>query len=502
MTIPASYVVDVQPRVITGGSNDLEFNGLFLTNNEIISADTMVLEFNSAASVGAYFGIASEEYFVAESYFPGYDNKFVAPRSIFFARRIDGLIAAWVRSAPNNKTLSQYQAITDGSINVSIDGTSYSYTGINLSNATSFSDVADIIAATFDDDPDGPSVSLTFSSLNNRFKLESLMLGASSEVEYPSDGTTGTGLATFMNFTQEQGAIHSGGSTALDETEQMEAIRAHTENFVTFTTMWEPTVEESLAWGRWATAHYGWLYIGWTTSPLAVLQDSAIDLAPQIVDNNLAYAKPLYGDLRFSAAYLGFIACIPWTRTNGAVTLAFKKQAGLAANVLTESEARVLNAKGYDYMGRFASRNAEFTFNYDSKLPASDYGFVDPYLNSVWLNNRLQVAILDGLTLTGRAPYNERGYALIRAWMTDPINEALNNGVIEPGITLTEAQKSQLFNEAGQDISEELQSQGYFLQITDPGGPIRAQRQSPIINLWYMYGGAIHRIEVASTAIL
>ena len=59
MAIPASHIVNVLPRVVVGGSNDLELNGLLLTKNALISATTMVLSFPSAASVGAYFGIDS-----------------------------------------------------------------------------------------------------------------------------------------------------------------------------------------------------------------------------------------------------------------------------------------------------------------------------------------------------------------------------------------------------------------------------------------------------------
>lgn len=109
---------------------------------------------------------------------------------------------------------------------------------------------------------------------------------------------------------------------------------------------------------------------------------------------------------------------------------------------------------------------------------------------------------MDGLTRAGRVPYNERGYTMIRAWMQDPVNQGLNNGAIETGIDLSEAQKSELFNEAGQDISGDLSINGYFIQVVDPGAPIRARRESPVVNFYYTYGGSVHRIEVASTAIL
>ena len=73
---------------------------------------------------------------------------------------------------------------------------------------------------------------------------------------------------------------------------------------------------------------------------------------------------------------------------------------------------------------------------------------------------------------------------------------------IEPGIVLSERQKSEVMNEAGRDISSELWTQGYYIQILDPGAAVRAQRGSPVISIWYTYGGAVQKIEVASTAIL
>ena len=109
---------------------------------------------------------------------------------------------------------------------------------------------------------------------------------------------------------------------------------------------------------------------------------------------------------------------------------------------------------------------------------------------------------MDGLTSTGRLPYTDAGYTRLRSWMMDPVNEALSNGVMEPGVTLSEAQKSEVAKEAGLDISEELFTQGYYIQILDPGASVRARRESPIISLWYTYGGAVQKIEVASTAVL
>ena len=83
MAIPASHIVNVLPRVITGGSSDLELNGLLLTDNDIISATTLILSFPSARAVGEYFGTDSVEFGAADVYFTSFNNKFTAPKAFF-----------------------------------------------------------------------------------------------------------------------------------------------------------------------------------------------------------------------------------------------------------------------------------------------------------------------------------------------------------------------------------------------------------------------------------
>lgn len=505
MTIPASFIVDVQPRVISGASNDLEMNGLVFSRNEIISSDTLVLEFGSAATVGAYFGLDSEEYAAAQIYFQGYTNKFSAPRSFFVARRIDDIIAAWVRSAPNTLTLAQYQAITDGSINVSVDGTAYTITGVSFAAATSLSDVGEILAAAIAANGganDGPAVTCMYSSLNKSFTLESPTLGADSMLEFPTDGATGTGLATAMHFTQASGAVHSSGSGILSIEQQMVDVREKTENWVSFTTLWEEDAADILAWAQWANNNYGWLYVPYTTDPNTPNPDATIDPASQLVDAGYDHTALIYGTVEYAVFLMGAIASISWQRLNGSITLAFKRQAGLAPFVVKEADAATLESKRCNYFGDFATRNAQFSFLYNGIMSGGIYTWIDAYINSVWFNNRLQVAILSGLSSTPRVPYNERGYTFIRAWMLGPVEEALNNAVIEPDIVLSEAQKTELFNEAGMDISGELAAQGYYIQILDPGPVIRGRRETPIVNIWYTYGSSVHRIEVASTAVV
>lgn len=500
MPIPASFIVDVEPRVITGGSADLEMNGLVLSANDTISSATAVLEFTSPAAVAAYFGDASVEYALSQTYFAGYANKYAAPRSFFVARQITTAAAGWLRGARYNGTLATLQAITDGGFTIRIDGTEAAITGVDLSSAQSFSQIASLIQTAIDDVVAG--VTVTYSSQFGAYTITSLTTGPDSMVEYAEAPAAGTDLSGILNLTDQLGAVMSPGSDALTPNEQMTKIRAATENWVTFTTVDEADGDEIMTWAAWASANYGYLYVPYTTDPNTASPDSSSDPASRLIAANYDHTAIVYGSVEYALFLMGAVASISWMRLNGTITLAFKRQAGLAAYVSDESTAAVLESKRCNYFGRFATRNSDFVFLYNGIMSSSDYTWIDSYINGVWLNNRLQVAIMDGISSTGRVPYNSRGYAQIRAWMMDPITSALNNGVIETGITLSESQKSELFNEAGTDITGELSVNGYYIQILDPGAAVRAQRETPNINVWYTYGGSVQRVFVSSTAIL
>ena len=133
---------------------------------------------------------------------------------------------------------------------------------------------------------------------------------------------------------------------------------------------------------------------------------------------------------------------------------------------------------------------------------SGQFEFVDAFLGNLWIRNALQVAIIEGLNQSGRVPYTDEGYTLIRAWCADPINRALTNGAIEPGVELSEAQKAELYAEIGEDVASQIFTDGYYLQVSDPGASVRAERESPICGLWYTYGGSVHKINLPVTAVL
>lgn len=495
MTIPASYIVAINPRLIPAGGTDLEFNGLVLTKNAIIPQSSMLMSFTSKETVGAYFGEESDEYAVANTYFLGYNNSFAKPRRLMFGRRIDAAVGAYLRGAKFMGTLADLKAVTAGAIDININGTDVSVTGIDLSGATSFSDAAATITTEIDGELTG--VVVTYSSLTGAFQIESPSTGASESISFAS-GT----LAELLNLTEAKGAVLSQGSDAMTQTANMNAIKAASQNWVTFTTLYEADDAEHLGLAEWASNQgIEYLYVGWTADPRLLVQGGTTDIASQIEAAEYGATTLVYNNVSIAMLILGSAASINWERYQGVINFAFKGLDGIAPTVTDETTAAILNERGVTYLGKFATRNDDFTFTYDAKM-FGKYAYIDVFVNTVWLKNVMQVSIVNGLANAGRVPYNERGYALIRAWLQDPINRAVNNGTIDAGVTLSESQKAQVYNETGKDLSTELWTKGYAILVEDAGAAVRVGRNSPNISVYYTYGGSINRIEVASTAIV
>lgn len=313
----------------------------------------------------------------------------------------------------------------------------------------------------------------------------------------------GTDTASALGLTAATGALVSDGSDALTPAANMQSVVNQSTNWVSFTTLKEATDVEIQQFAEWNNSNpIEFLYVPWQSSNALKTSGEGTLVTTLKEANYEGFCMNYAPDVYTATLVMATAASIDWNRANSVVSYAFRKQTGLAASVTDDDSATALLANNVNFYGRYAARSTDFSFYYDAKMFSGNYGFVDTYINMIWLKNVMQISLANGLTSIGRTPYNEIGYTQIRAWLNDPITRALNNGVIDTGIELSESQKAQLYAEAGEDISTELYTNGYYIQVLDPGAAARVNRDSPIINVWYTYGGSVNRLVVPLTVVL
>ncbi len=509
MTIPASNIVTTNPGVIGGGGSALALNGVILSENALIPAGK-VISFGSADAVSTFFGPSSTEYVLAQNYFLGFDNSTQKPGTLMFAPYHADAVGAWLQSGSlATLTLAELKALS-GTLIVTVDGVTFTSSTINFSSITSYSDAATAIAAAF---TGTGKPTCAWNSVNSTFTLSSTTTGESSTIT----AATGT-LSASLNLTLATGATVSQGADADTPPIAMDMVKAATQNWVSFTTMWEPLIADKEAFAAWQTAQNNrYAYICWDTDAQAIAQGSTSAFGYVCAQNSYSATNVISGSAanvidegttlavllpKVAAFVLGMIASIDMTRTNGRITPAFKSQSGLTATVTDEQTSKNLLANGYSYYGAYAEASNQWTFFYNGQLPGSKWKWLDTFINQVYLNSQFRVALMSYATTVNAIPYNQDGYSDIKLVMQDPINQGLNAGIIRKGVTLSNAQKVEINTAAGLDISGPLQQAGYYVQVLDPGAQARANRQTPIINFWYMDGGAVQSFSIASIAVL
>lgn len=492
MSIPASTVVEVTPRVIRAGASGLEFNGLVFTKNPLASICDV---FTSSDQVGDQFGYDSDEYNFSQVYFAADQNKTKSPNLILFSRFLDEATSAWLRGYTVETSLADFQKVTDGALTLSINGAETKATAIDLSTAKSLSDVATAVAAKF------TGITGEYHAGMNCFIFTTEDTGSEKSISFPIDVTAGTDLAELMVLKESQGAVVWTGTDAMAFAQNVDMVISKTSNWVTYTTMFEPTYEQALELSKWVSANFGFIYLANTTETSAEVSNSKADMATKLADAGVSYTAAVYGSYEYNAFFMGMIAATDFDATNGMKTYAFKGSAILSANVTDAKAAASLKEKRYNFIGNFATRNAEFDFSAWGTLIGSQYRFIDELVGQIWLTNEIQKVCVNGLTTVNRAPYNPDGYTIVRLWITEPINAGKKNGLINQGMPLSAVQKSALLQEVGMDVSQTIFNEGWYLKIDDATPEARSDRDSPDAAMFYAYAGAIHKLRIPVTAM-
>ena len=219
----------------------------------------------------------------------------------------------------------------------------------------------------------------------------------------------------------------------------------------------------------------------------------------------MRYYHPIFsnsGDSTLAAFVCAFAASLNFSRLNGRATLDFKAQSGLVPSITNPTAYAAILSNGYNCYGAFGSNNPANNANWFTPGSVSgDWLWADTYLNQIWLNANLQLAMVNLLQQVGAIPYNSQGNALIYAAALDPINAAINFGAIRTGINVSAAQAAEIQYALGFNAAPTIASQGFYLQIGTATAQTRAARQSPPITLYYQDGEAVQQITLASIAI-
>jgi Protein of unknown function (DUF3383) len=358
------------------------------------------------------------------------------------------------------------------------------------------------------------TATVSYDTLREAFIIESATTGANSSIGFATAGS----LANGLGLTSATGGVTSQGSAAATPASEMAIVTSQTQNWATFMTVNEQSLSNKEAFGAWVqTTNKRYLYVCQDSDPTPTESPDATGSFGNIVDANESNGiMPVYdisGTGVLAAFQCAIAASINFNQENGRTTFAFRGQAGLAAQVTNETVANNLIANGYNFYGAYATANQQFTLNQPGQISGA-FAWADTYVNQIWLNAAIQLALLTLQTTVPAVPFVTRGYNLIRSALvgsaassnsapTGPISAAIYFGAIVAGVTLSGVQSAALNSATGDPgATATIQNTGWYLQILDPGAIVRGGRGSPTINFWYTDGGSVQKISMSSVDVL
>lgn len=349
----------------------------------------------------------------------------------------------------------------------------------------------------------GP-LAVTFDSIASAFVVTGGTPGVVGTVAF----ATGTISASLL-MTSVTGAVLSQGAAAAAPATFMAGVIAQTTNWATFMTTFNPDAygnSVKLAFAAWEnTQNDGFIYVCWDTDITPTTTVPATSSLGYLLNTTYAYDGTclVYDPTNegVAAFVCGLVASINFQATNGNINPTFKAQSGLAATVTNQTVLSNLQQNGYNCIVATATAAQQFIFLWNGQI-SGKWLWMQPYINQIWLNASFQLDLMELLVNAKSIPYNNDGMTMIHAALMDTVNQALNFGAIQPGVTLSANQVTLVNAAAGMPIDQVLSTRGWYLQVLTPTPAVRQARGTPVCNFWYNDGGSVQNIQMASVDLL
>lgn len=448
MTIAFNKYVDITSGVAAApAASTRELIGRIISINPLVPVGS-VLEFTTLESVGTYFGTSSEEYKRASFYFSYISKLIVSPNKLSFSRWVKTATAPLIFGAKVTATVSALAAITNGSFTLTIGGVVGSVTGLTFAGSASYAAVATALQTAIRAVGSGTqftSATVTYDNTRNAFNFTGGDATVSATISV-SDGVTGTNIAELIGWLPQgtggsSGAIWSDGSTVESITDTLTDATNVSNNFGSFVFTSEAalTIDEVVEAATWNAAQNVLFqyYVPVLAANATAWSAALIGFAGCGVTLDPAVA----GEFPEMAPML-ILASTNFDAQNSVQNYMFQ-QFNLTPSVSTTADSDAYDALRINYYGVTQQAGQPIAFYQRGVLmgPSTSPAFMNVYGNEQWLKDAAGTAIINLLLAVGKVSANAQGVTQLLTAIQAPIDQALLNGVISLGKSLTTTQK-------------------------------------------------------------
>lgn len=458
---------------------------LKLGDSDVIDTSERYRSYTDLDGVAEEFGTTAPEYFAAALHF----SQQPQPNLLYIGR--------WARTASSavlhggvlslaEQDIANFTAITAGSMAITVDGTLRTLSSLNFSATTNLNGVASIIDAAL------TGATVTWDAAYGRFNITSGTSGTSSTLSYASATGSGTDISSLLKLRTGQASAPVAGIAAETPLAAVQTLADMTGDWyeVEFAASVQPTDNELVNVAAFVEGSARSRIFGHTISSTTVLDRLVTnDLASRLKALNYKRSFTQYSSSSPYAisAFFARAATVNFEANNTTITLKFKQEPGVVAELLTESQANTLKDKNTNVFVKYQNDTAIIQ---EGKM-ANGY-FFDEVHGTDWLQNAIQTAVYNLLYQSQtKIPQTDEGITQIVTTIEGVMARAVNNGLVAPGIWNGPP--------IGQLRTGQTLSKGFYVYappVATQAPSDREARKSPPIQVAAKLAGAVHFVDV------
>lgn len=446
-----------------------------------------------------YFGSSSDEAAFAREYF-----SYISPAPASQAPELQ--FAPWVKddrptriySVEGMRTsLADFQAFTTGKLSVIVDGNTYTLTGIDLHEEPSISDVCSAIGGALAiAAEDKTSATFSFDPVRKQFVMKSTKNGVQGVMEVVPLVGDADDMSAHLGLVDN--VLVSPGADAETPLEAFRRAENLTDSFGSATfPKGEVELEDAQALSAYVSGENVKYQMYWS-----VTKDTAADWFEGL--GGTASTGLILNDTNGEnkvALPMAILAAVDYDRNDATVNYMYR-QPGLTwtADVMSDSDADLYDNMRVNYYGQTATAGQRIAFFQRGVLcgPATAPLTMSVHANEQWFKASVLADLMALFLTTGKVPANNIGKGMVLNVIQDTIDQALTNGTIILGKTLTALQKVAITTLTGDETAwHNIQNDGYWASasVVESTGPSGITEYTIKYLVVYSKGDVVNKIE-------
>lgn len=481
MTLSVSSVVNVTVSLSPTAAAERNFGSiLILGSSGVINTSERLRAYTDLADVAQDFGTTAPEYLAASLFFAQSPQPSLAYIGEWAQDDTSASIRGGVLS-PADQAIGPFQAITDGDLTLTINGTAQHLTGLDFSGDANLNAVAGTLTTALTSYGE-----VTWNAAASRFEVTSSTAGASSTITAAVDGE----VANLLKLQASQAGTPVNGMDAESLAAAVAVLADRSSDWYGLVVAADDVDAADVLAAAAIIEGTGTSRVFGVTSqdPQELVPGQTTSLGYQLAQLNYQRTFWQYSSTNpyAAASAFGRAFTVNFDGANTTITLKFKQEPGVAAEDISASQAAVIDANHGNVFVKY--NNA--TSILQQGVVANGYYF-DEVHGLAWLQNAVQSAVYNALYTNPKIPQTDAGVNQLVAAINRTLDQSATNGLVAPGV----------WNAPGFGALNEgdTLSTGFYVyapKIATQSQADREARKAPPIQIAVKLAGAVHSADV------